>query len=147
MFILLQNLEKIYHAINYRDVEWDHFCFDYVCWNFIFFLCFHCHKNCDLRKSIYQWFLSYFRKRRSTSLQIQWRENVVMVTIKSRCKDLMIHIFHSSLSTNHWLTRRWSHDTTSLYNVFIYFVFHWFTCLRVFTPPSVILVEKIFLHL
>lgn len=50
MFILLENLDKIYHAINYRDVEWDHFCFDYVCWNFIFFLCFHCHKNCDLKK-------------------------------------------------------------------------------------------------
>lgn len=42
MFILLQNLENICHAINYWDVKWDYFCLDnlFVETLFFFFLSF-----------------------------------------------------------------------------------------------------------
>lgn len=99
---------------------------------YLFFLCFHCHKNCDLKKVYSNGFclvsgsddLQVYRYNEEKTLS--WLQS--KVGVKASWYTFSIPPYQP---TNHWLTRRWSHDTTSLYNVFIYFVFHWFTFLRV----------------
>lgn len=125
MFILKQNLENIL-CNNLHRLQMRLFLFGYsLCWNIVLFCFPFIVIKIVFEKESKQWSFSCFRKRWFTSLQIQWRENVVMVTIKSMCNVLMTHISHSFLSesTIYWVTKRmipWLHISLQCCHTYVF---------------------------